>query len=159
MTRFMSNSSQPHRTNPTVRAYTGSNWITEQLNPDCLTVALGIPSRDARLQNTVYKTIIICRMGGLPNNLPSRACPSGVPRLSQDNRIKQRRAWLLLGWVTAERSCPCKQPACPTVGGFSEVTYKQLVLWLSVSGGFLALTSPGRIRHIYFTFALITKAA
>ncbi|KAG8242134.1 hypothetical protein J6590_071885 [Homalodisca vitripennis] len=30
-----------------------------------------------------------------------------VQRLSQDNRIKQRRAWLLLGWVAAERSCPC----------------------------------------------------
>ncbi|KAG8284103.1 hypothetical protein J6590_003795 [Homalodisca vitripennis] len=27
------------------------------------------------------------------------------------------RAWLLLGWVTAERSCPCKQPACPAIGG------------------------------------------
>ncbi|KAG8319290.1 hypothetical protein J6590_095178, partial [Homalodisca vitripennis] len=31
---------------------------------------------------------------------------------SQDNRIKQRRAWLLLGWVTAERYCPCKQLSC-----------------------------------------------
>ncbi|KAG8268547.1 hypothetical protein J6590_023927 [Homalodisca vitripennis] len=38
-----------------------------------------------------------------------------VQRLSQDNRIKQRRAWLLLGWMTAELSCPCKQPACPAV--------------------------------------------
>ncbi|KAG8241631.1 hypothetical protein J6590_082904 [Homalodisca vitripennis] len=37
-------------------------------------------------------------------------------RLSQDNRIKQRRAWLLLGWVTAEQSCPCRQPVCPAVG-------------------------------------------
>ncbi|KAG8254180.1 hypothetical protein J6590_015066 [Homalodisca vitripennis] len=34
-----------------------------------------------------------------------------IQRLSQDNRIKQRRAWLLLGWVIAKRSCPCKQPA------------------------------------------------
>ncbi|KAG8272169.1 hypothetical protein J6590_047184 [Homalodisca vitripennis] len=32
------------------------------------------------------------------------------------NRIKLRRAWLLLGWVTAERSCPCKLPACPAIG-------------------------------------------
>ncbi|KAG8334453.1 hypothetical protein J6590_090079 [Homalodisca vitripennis] len=32
-------------------------------------------------------------------------------------RVKIRRAW-----VTAERSCPCKQPACPDVGGGSEVT-------------------------------------
>ncbi|KAG8281673.1 hypothetical protein J6590_054563 [Homalodisca vitripennis] len=47
-----------------------------------------------------------------------------VRRLSRDNRIKQRRAWLLLGWVTAERSCPCKQPSCPAVGGGSEVTFK-----------------------------------
>ncbi|KAG8332710.1 hypothetical protein J6590_015528 [Homalodisca vitripennis] len=36
-----------------------------------------------------------------------------VQRLSQDNRIKQQRACLLLGWVTAEQSCPCKQPVCP----------------------------------------------
>ncbi|KAG8334937.1 hypothetical protein J6590_079548 [Homalodisca vitripennis] len=35
--------------------------------------------------------------------------------------------WLLLGWVTAERSCPCKQPVCPAVGGDSEVTIKPLV--------------------------------
>ncbi|KAG8245062.1 hypothetical protein J6590_009138 [Homalodisca vitripennis] len=33
--------------------------------------------------------------------------------VQRDNRIKQRRAWLVLGWVAAERSCPCKQPACP----------------------------------------------
>ncbi|KAG8242546.1 hypothetical protein J6590_063117 [Homalodisca vitripennis] len=25
--------------------------------------------------------------------------------------------------VTAERSCPCKRPACPAIGGGSEVTY------------------------------------
>ncbi|KAG8308733.1 hypothetical protein J6590_102766, partial [Homalodisca vitripennis] len=47
--------------------------------------------------------------------------------VSQDNRIKQRGAWLLLGWVTSERSCPCKQPACPVIGGGSEVTFKPLV--------------------------------
>ncbi|KAG8252341.1 hypothetical protein J6590_059907 [Homalodisca vitripennis] len=39
-----------------------------------------------------------------------------VRQLSRDNRIKQRRAWLLLGWVAAERFCPCKQPACPAIG-------------------------------------------
>ncbi|KAG8302815.1 hypothetical protein J6590_025093 [Homalodisca vitripennis] len=55
----------------------------------------------------------------------------------QDTRIKQRRAWLLLGWVTAERSCPCKQPAYPAFGGCSEVTFKPLV---SVKEGFLVLT-------------------
>ncbi|KAG8262056.1 hypothetical protein J6590_061108 [Homalodisca vitripennis] len=57
---------------------------------------------------------------------------STVQRLSQDNRIKLRRAWLLLGWMTAERSCPCKQPACPAIGGGSEVTFKPLVPRLSV---------------------------
>ncbi|KAG8318283.1 hypothetical protein J6590_006597 [Homalodisca vitripennis] len=51
--------------------------------------------------------------------------------LSQDNRIKQRRVWLLLGWVTAERSCPCKRPACPAISGGSEVTFKPLVPRLS----------------------------
>ncbi|KAG8306662.1 hypothetical protein J6590_042446 [Homalodisca vitripennis] len=66
-----------------------------------------------------------------------------LQRLSQDKRIKQRRAWLLLGWATAERSCPCKQPACPAIGGGSEVTFKPLVPRLSVRRGFLALTSPG----------------
>ncbi|KAG8306712.1 hypothetical protein J6590_041320 [Homalodisca vitripennis] len=67
---------------------------------------------------------------------------SWVRRLSQDNQIKQRRAWLLLGQVTAERSCPCKRPACPAIGGGSEVTFKPLVPRLSVREGFLALTSP-----------------
>ncbi|KAG8319456.1 hypothetical protein J6590_091573 [Homalodisca vitripennis] len=65
-----------------------------------------------------------------------------VRRLSQDNQIKQRRAWLLFGQVTAERSCPCKRPACPAIGGGSEVTFKPLVPRLSVREGFLALTSP-----------------
>ncbi|KAG8245991.1 hypothetical protein J6590_095051 [Homalodisca vitripennis] len=31
------------------------------------------------------------------------------------------------GWVAAERSCPCKQIACPAIGGGSEVTFKSLV--------------------------------
>ncbi|KAG8246698.1 hypothetical protein J6590_078636, partial [Homalodisca vitripennis] len=43
------------------------------------------------------------------------------------NRIKQRRAWLLLGWVTADRSCPCKRIVCPAIGGGSEVTSTPLV--------------------------------
>ncbi|KAG8324195.1 hypothetical protein J6590_098120, partial [Homalodisca vitripennis] len=45
---------------------------------------------------------------------------------TENNQIKQRRAWLLLGQVTAERSCPCKRPACPAIGGGSEVTFKPL---------------------------------
>ncbi|KAG8302043.1 hypothetical protein J6590_038781 [Homalodisca vitripennis] len=55
-----------------------------------------------------------------------------VQRLSQDNRIKQRRVWLLLACVPAERSCLCKQPACPAVGGGSAVTFRPLVPRLSV---------------------------
>ncbi|KAG8330864.1 hypothetical protein J6590_053318 [Homalodisca vitripennis] len=80
-------------------------------------------------------------------------CWKWVWRLSQDNQIKQRRAWLLLGQVTTERSCPCKRPACPAIGGGSEVTFKPLVPRLSVREGFLALTSPGKIRNslLYFT--------
>ncbi|KAG8305980.1 hypothetical protein J6590_057464 [Homalodisca vitripennis] len=46
-----------------------------------------------------------------------------VQRLSQDNQVKQSLAWLLLGWVTAERSCPSKQLACPVYSGGSEVTF------------------------------------
>ncbi|KAG8336443.1 hypothetical protein J6590_044216 [Homalodisca vitripennis] len=41
-------------------------------------------------------------------------------RLSRDIRFKQRRTWLLLGWATAERSCPCKQTLCPAISGGSE---------------------------------------
>ncbi|KAG8277871.1 hypothetical protein J6590_033404 [Homalodisca vitripennis] len=37
------------------------------------------------------------------------------------------RERLLLGWVTTERSCPCKQPVCPAAGGGSEVTFNPLV--------------------------------
>ncbi|KAG8264717.1 hypothetical protein J6590_004734 [Homalodisca vitripennis] len=51
--------------------------------------------------------------------------------------------------VTAERSCPCKRPACPAIGGGSEVTYKPLVPRLSVREGFLALTSPDRTIAVY----------
>ncbi|KAG8265559.1 hypothetical protein J6590_092267 [Homalodisca vitripennis] len=63
---------------------------------------------------------------------PSTLLDLRVQRLSQDNRIKQRRAWLLLGWVASERSCPCKQPTCPAIGGGSEVTIKPLVSRLSL---------------------------
>ncbi|KAG8252780.1 hypothetical protein J6590_049327 [Homalodisca vitripennis] len=59
-------------------------------------------------------------------------------RLSQDNRIKQRRAWQLLGWVTAERSCPCKQPACPAI----RKSLKSRWSPGCVREGFLALNSP-----------------
>ncbi|KAG8315059.1 hypothetical protein J6590_078962 [Homalodisca vitripennis] len=72
-----------------------------------------------------------------------------LQRLPQDNRIEQCRAWMLLGWVTAERSCPCKQSACPAVGGGSEVSLKPLVPRLSVRKGFLALTSPGCVKCVY----------
>ncbi|KAG8304934.1 hypothetical protein J6590_082221 [Homalodisca vitripennis] len=61
------------------------------------------------------------------NGDPALPSKTWVRRLSQDNQIKQRRAWLLLGQVTAERSCPCKRPACPAIGGGSEVTFKPLV--------------------------------
>ncbi|KAG8262823.1 hypothetical protein J6590_046247 [Homalodisca vitripennis] len=35
---------------------------------------------------------------------------------------KQHQAWLLLGWVTAERYCPCKQFFSP--GIVQEITLK-----------------------------------
>ncbi|KAG8278894.1 hypothetical protein J6590_011294 [Homalodisca vitripennis] len=54
------------------------------------------------------------------------------------------RVSLLLGWVTDERSCPIN---APVGGGGSEVTSKPLVPRLSVREGFLAVTSPGKIRH------------
>ncbi|KAG8294453.1 hypothetical protein J6590_102613 [Homalodisca vitripennis] len=87
-------------------------------------------------------------------------------RLSRDNRIKQRRAWLLLGWVIAERSYPCKQPACPAIGAGLEVTFKPLVPRLSVREGFLSLTSPGclyesltagHLKNNRYTFCIETQ--
>ncbi|KAG8316201.1 hypothetical protein J6590_057398 [Homalodisca vitripennis] len=61
--------------------------------------------------------------------------------------------------LTAERSCPCKQPACPTIsGGGSEVTFKPLVPRLSVREGFLAFTSPGKIRLLYFFYFISTAS-
>ncbi|KAG8241269.1 hypothetical protein J6590_090278 [Homalodisca vitripennis] len=50
--------------------------------------------------------------------------------------------------VIAERYCPCKQPACPAIGGGSEVTFKPLVPKLSVREGFLALTSLAGQRKV-----------
>ncbi|KAG8259172.1 hypothetical protein J6590_017351 [Homalodisca vitripennis] len=86
----------------------------------------------------------------IPRGTPSRVCVcvclrahattkcSGYSGLSQDDRIKQRRAWLLLGWVTAERLCPCKQSTCPTIGGGSEVTFKPLVPCFKCKRGLLS---------------------
>ncbi|KAG8270636.1 hypothetical protein J6590_081351 [Homalodisca vitripennis] len=46
----------------------------------------------------------------------------------------------LLGWETAERSCPSKQLACLDVGGVSEVTFKPLVPSLRIREGFSVKT-------------------
>ncbi|KAG8284080.1 hypothetical protein J6590_003771 [Homalodisca vitripennis] len=109
---------------------------------------------DSRLARTVLtpRTSLSCRVVPefRPKSTQSIDCSHDrvnpwrtvrVRRLSRDNRIKQRRAWLLLGWVTAERFCPCKQPNCTAIAGGSEVTFKPLVPSLSVREGFLALTS------------------
>ncbi|KAG8299564.1 hypothetical protein J6590_097799 [Homalodisca vitripennis] len=98
-------------------------------------VAVGFwPPVQCSLQSTTYHSALQISYKEHPQRW--------VRRLSQDNQIKQRRAWLLFGQVTAERSCPCKRPACPAIGGGSEVTFKPLVPRLSVREGFLALTSP-----------------
>ncbi|KAG8282644.1 hypothetical protein J6590_031894 [Homalodisca vitripennis] len=47
----------------------------------------------------------------------------GEGRGSGGGKIVAPLTWLLLGWVTAERSNLCKQPA---TGGSSEVTFKPL---------------------------------
>ncbi|KAG8251339.1 hypothetical protein J6590_091666 [Homalodisca vitripennis] len=54
-------------------------------------------------------------------------------QLSSGNRVKQRRAWLLLGLVTTERSCLCKQSTYPAIGGHLEFIFKLLVQRLSDS--------------------------
>ncbi|KAG8275801.1 hypothetical protein J6590_078779 [Homalodisca vitripennis] len=42
--------------------------------------------------------------------------------------------------VTDERSCPCKLPACPAIGGGSEVTFKPLVPSIKNIDGHIRLT-------------------
>ncbi|KAG8311996.1 hypothetical protein J6590_031459 [Homalodisca vitripennis] len=60
-----------------------------------------------------FTTANVYPIGYTPDFSRVRRAPNGwVRRLSQDNQIKQCRAWLLLGWVTAERSCLCKRPGC-----------------------------------------------
>ncbi|KAG8240822.1 hypothetical protein J6590_101310, partial [Homalodisca vitripennis] len=61
----------------------------------------------------------------------------GKHGLLQDNQIKEGRAWMLLGWVTAERYCACKPLV---VVRNSEVTFNPLVPRLGVREGFLALS-------------------
>ncbi|KAG8325542.1 hypothetical protein J6590_065994 [Homalodisca vitripennis] len=54
-------------------------------------------------------------------------------------RLSQATSGVVAAWrVTAERSCPCKQPAYPAIGGGSEGTFKSLVPRLIVRDGFLA---------------------
>ncbi|KAG8310707.1 hypothetical protein J6590_058860 [Homalodisca vitripennis] len=66
--------------------------------------------------------------------------------------IKYNMTWLLLGQVTAERSCPCKRPACPAIGGGSGSAFKPLVPRLSVREELLSLTSP---VYLKFTFLFL----
>ncbi|KAG8261631.1 hypothetical protein J6590_068171 [Homalodisca vitripennis] len=66
---------------------------------------------------------------------PLSGCLHPICSLAWHNQIKQRWAWLLLGWVTAKRSWPCKQLACPATGGDSEVTFKPLAPRLKIREG------------------------
>ncbi|KAG8290923.1 hypothetical protein J6590_073149 [Homalodisca vitripennis] len=68
-------------------------------------------------------------------------------QVSKAKTIKQRRTWLLLGSVTAQQDCPCKQSPCLAIGGGSEVTFNTLVPWLGVRNRFLAISSLGKIRY------------
>ncbi|KAG8270428.1 hypothetical protein J6590_085222 [Homalodisca vitripennis] len=95
-----------------------------------------------RLSYTMLLIYLFLESGVLSKQIDLFRFLSRTERASENNQVKQRRAWLLLGQVTAERSCPCKRPACPAIGGGSEVTFKPLVPRLSVREGFLALTSP-----------------
>ncbi|KAG8295770.1 hypothetical protein J6590_073129 [Homalodisca vitripennis] len=67
-------------------------------------------------------------LGRLQKSIQEVSLRSGKWIITQSARIKQRRVWLLLGWVTVERSCPCKQLACPAVGGGRELTAPTLFL-------------------------------
>ncbi|KAG8314172.1 hypothetical protein J6590_098532 [Homalodisca vitripennis] len=54
-----------------------------------------------------------------------------------------------------EGFCAYKQPAFPAVGGGSEVNSKTLISKLSVTEGFVALTSSGKIRHPLLFYVLL----
>ncbi|KAG8248417.1 hypothetical protein J6590_040882 [Homalodisca vitripennis] len=73
---------------------------------------------------------------------------NGYRKITGSSKVE--RGFCLDGY-SGERSCSCKLPACLAIGGGSEVTFKPLVLRLSVREGFIALTSPSKIRHLYFT--------
>ncbi|KAG8296210.1 hypothetical protein J6590_062118 [Homalodisca vitripennis] len=94
-----------------------------------------VPNIDGRVSEETNKT------NSFHFHLLINFC-SRVQRLSQDNRIKQRRAWLLLGRVTAERSCPCKQPVCRPLVVVRKTPLSRWSPRLSVTEGFLPLTSP-----------------
>ncbi|KAG8252764.1 hypothetical protein J6590_049311 [Homalodisca vitripennis] len=103
-----------------------------------------LPARSVPRRVHIYPAELCTTVSLLVIFRPTLFSNSAVYRitgLSRGNRIKQRRAWLLLGWMTAERSCPCKQLACPAVDSGSEVTFKSLISKLSVREVFLALTA------------------
>ncbi|KAG8256932.1 hypothetical protein J6590_059164 [Homalodisca vitripennis] len=70
-----------------------------------------VPRTDTVTSLSKCMRVLCCRPSFLQQNCRCRAAEEWVQRLSHDNRIKQRRAWMLLRWVTVDRSCPCKQPA------------------------------------------------
>ncbi|KAG8253667.1 hypothetical protein J6590_029241 [Homalodisca vitripennis] len=67
-----------------------------------------------------------------PRDVPvSCPCPTrdvGVrPHVCTDLTDRHSTSSVAAAWMTAERSCPCKQPACPAIGGGSEVTFEPLI--------------------------------
>ncbi|KAG8274029.1 hypothetical protein J6590_008156 [Homalodisca vitripennis] len=112
-----------------VRGLVGSGWVRIHRNSRCF-----LPVIPTFVNSTLLPTAP-CGMkcGGLAGT-----------RLSQDNRFEQRRSWLLLGLVAAERSCLCKQPACPAIGGGSQIRFRD---------SYLALTSA---ELDYWTFPVLT---
>lgn len=61
--------------------------------------------------------------------------------LLQDNSIKQWWAWMFLGWVTGEWSCPCTQLVNPVTGGGLKITWNPLIF--KSQRGYSALTLLG----------------
>ncbi|KAG8292408.1 hypothetical protein J6590_041520, partial [Homalodisca vitripennis] len=76
------------------------------------------------------KLAFVYNFRAINNIIEDAPCPSlnfalynGHRKITRSSNVERG---LLLGWVTAERSCPCKQPACPAIGCGSKVTFKPL---------------------------------
>ncbi|KAG8281505.1 hypothetical protein J6590_056882 [Homalodisca vitripennis] len=103
-----------------------TNGVKVTLEPPPMTGQAGCLQEQIALRSPIQAAAIRFVVGTFQLHCVMYRALAGIStreqldRLSQDNQIKERRAWLLLGWVTAERSCSCKRFACVVIGGGSD---------------------------------------